>query len=471
MKRYKYLELKTLLSLLLFIVLIVSLVPLLMMAKYDYPYGDDLRFSQSVTALRETDDSIGATLTEAVHVVKQIRESWQGTFSAIFLMALQPGAFDFSAYHWTPYIMFFALIFATFFLTYTVLIRIMKIDFRSWLIITFLILLLSITLSSSVCEGFFWYNSAIFYTFFHSLLLVQISCVLLAFMCAHPVKRALLTVLSLALTLFISGGNYATNMVLGEFLLLALLYSIKKSDRKMIPAILSLMVVFALGMVISMSAPGNAIRQAAVVESGYAPSHPVKAVLMALVYGAYFALEWFDLAALALILAAVLFIVPELNLQKWSFRYPLAVVFFSFCVYASQFAPTAYAATSPGPYRLRNVAYFVYLLLLVLNTVYVSGWIIRQKEKRIAKIPAGFSDSAASFGFNALHSRPLTVILIFVFLLSGSAIQRGVGTLPTMVSVMELRDGTAKEHAEKRLLRLIDFNAETTLLAKSKILP
>ena len=203
-----------------------------------------------------------------------------------------------------------------------------------------------------------------------------------------------------------------------------------------------MLLVFGVGMLISVSAPGNAVRQADVIASGYTPSGPLKAVALSLALGGAMAVGWFDLSGVVVILLTVLFVGPYLRKTGWRFRYPLLVVAFLFCVFASQFTPSVYAATSPGPYRLRNVAYFVYLLLLAISTAYVTGW---AQQKLAPEAP-----KQAPAAIRLLVTYPVLAVLCFGALLGASLCKRDVFETPTVLAVMELQDGTAREHAAAR---------------------
>ena len=103
------------------VVLLLSLLPMLYIAQYDLPLGDDVIYGAPVTSALQQDASVSSALSAAAGVVAEKFQSWQGTFSAIFLMALQPGVFGLSYYQITPYLMLGALIASTLLLTYTLL--------------------------------------------------------------------------------------------------------------------------------------------------------------------------------------------------------------------------------------------------------------------------------------------------------------------------------------------------------------
>lgn len=435
-------------------VLLLSLVPMLYIAQYDLPLGDDVIYGSPVSSALKQDASLPSALSAAAGVVAEKFQSWQGTFSAIFLMALQPGVFGLSYYQITPYLMLGALIASTLLLTYTLLCSLLGVSKRVWLILGLALSFFSIQLCVSPREGFFWYNGAVYYTLYHSFLLVLATLVIQLFRAKRIWVRIVFIILGVLLSAILSGGNYATAMVCFELLVCAIGYAAYKKQYRLLVVFALMLVVFGAGMYISVSAPGNAVRQASVIASGYTPSGPVKAIFLSLALGGAMAVGWFDLATVVVILLTVLLVGPALRKANVRFRYPLLVVAFLFCVFASQFTPSVYAATSPGPYRLRNVAYFVYLLLVALSAAYVTGWAQR-------KFPPD-APKQANAAIRWLITYPLLAVLCFALLLGASLCKRDVFEAPTVLAVMELRDGTAQEHAAARKSQLAGETQEQT---------
>ncbi|MEA5047606.1 MAG: DUF6056 family protein [Eubacteriales bacterium] len=443
--------------------LLLSLIPMFLIARYDLPLGDDVIYGSPVSLALEKDASVASALSAAAGVVREKYDSWQGTFSAIFLMALQPGVFGLSVYQITPYLMLGALIGSTLLLTYVLLRSLLGLSRRVWLLVGATLSFFSIQLCISPREAFFWYNGAVYYTLYHSLLLLLATIVIQLFRTKRAGTKAALIVLGLLLSAVISGGNYATAMVCFELLVCAIAYGISKKNGRMILVLSLMLAVFGAGMAISVAAPGNAVRQADVLASGYTPSGPVRAVVLSLALGGAMAIGWFDMACVVIIAFVALFVGPALRKTEWQFRYPLLVVAFLFCVFASQFTPSVYAATSPGPYRLRNVAYFVYLLLVAVSAAYVTGWAQRKFASEDVR-PRAF--------LRWITTYPVLALLCFGALFGASLCKRDFFTTPTVLAVTEQMDGTAQEHAavRRRLLTGETTGTVETPVRESKLL-
>lgn len=443
--------------------LLLSLIPMFLIARYDLPLGDDVIYGSPVSLALEKDASVASALSAAAGVVREKYDSWQGTFSAIFLMALQPGVFGLSVYRITPYLMLGALIGSTLLLTYVLLRSLLGLSRRVWLLVGATLSFFSIQLCISPREAFFWYNGAVYYTLYHSLLLLLATIVIQLFRVKRTGTKAVLVVLGLLLSAVISGGNYATAIVCFELLVCAIAYGISKKNRRLILMLSLMLVAFGAGMAISVAAPGNAVRQADVLASGYTPSGPVRAVVLSLALGGAMAIGWFDIACVVIIAFVALFVGPALRKTEWQFRYPLLVVAFLFCVFASQFTPSVYAATSPGPYRLRNVAYFVYLLLVAVSAAYVTGWAQRKFASEDVR-PKAF--------LRWITTYPVLALLCFGALFGASLCKRDFFATPTVLAVTEQMDGTAQEHAAVRRRLLTGETTDTveTPVRESKLL-
>lgn len=74
-------------------VLIVSIIPMLWISQYLHPFADDYVFGAEVYKIWNETHSFPACVQTAWNVAMTMYHTWQGTYSACFLMALQPGVF------------------------------------------------------------------------------------------------------------------------------------------------------------------------------------------------------------------------------------------------------------------------------------------------------------------------------------------------------------------------------------------
>ena len=89
---------------------VLSIVPLLIIACYNQMCADDYCYGLLTHKAWLESHSVINTLYAAIDQVKLSWNTWQGTYSAIFLMALQPGIFSEETYFLSTYIILFFFI-------------------------------------------------------------------------------------------------------------------------------------------------------------------------------------------------------------------------------------------------------------------------------------------------------------------------------------------------------------------------
>ena len=81
------------------LVLIIILIPLIYIAKYNHSCADDYSYGILTHQSWKNTHSIIEVVKTAIKQVGITYQNWQGTFSAVFLMALQPAIFG-EEYYW-----------------------------------------------------------------------------------------------------------------------------------------------------------------------------------------------------------------------------------------------------------------------------------------------------------------------------------------------------------------------------------
>ena len=99
----------TILALLL-VLLLLLLIPILVLSNYAVPAADDFSFSCETHSAFVNGKGILAILAGALSKTAEVYQSWQGSFSAVFLMAFQPSIWGFRFYRLTSYIIILPLV-------------------------------------------------------------------------------------------------------------------------------------------------------------------------------------------------------------------------------------------------------------------------------------------------------------------------------------------------------------------------
>lgn len=372
------------------IVFVLSLIPLYIIGFYNHPSVDDYYYGVNTSQKWQETGSVAEVLKTSFNEMKTTYNEWQGNFSAIFLMRLQPAVFDENTYFLSSVILITSFVIAMLTFLYTFL--------RKWfdagkmasagaaVCITFCAMQFTFVPSDS----FYWFNGSIYYTFFFSLMLVLFTLVTLVIKSRKTAAQIISGIFAFLLAFIIGGGNYATALftVLTLISLSVILFIRKK--RTAVPVIL-ITLMSIVSLLISVKAPGNAIRQAAVGGN----SGVIKAVLTSFVYALYnFASATSAPVVILWIALLPVFYKIAVN-SRMDFKHPVLVLLFTFGLYAAQGTPVFYAQGLRMPYRMMNIIYFNYYIFVTFNLIYICGFIGKKYGDRPVIITiSGFLNKA-----------------------------------------------------------------------------
>lgn len=358
------------------IVILLSILPLYLISRYAYLSADDFSYLATTAPVWDATHSISEVVHASASATVQRYFEWQGNFSFIFLTFLQPAAFGQALYGVTP--VFVLTIFCAAFLFFckVVLRNYMgasKVDF--WLV-SLPLLFLSVQYMYSPVEGLYWHPGAISYTFFYALGLVLLALLLLLIKAERAGMQIVIFAITVFLSIAVGGSNYSTVLLCVLVSLLLAIYCGLQRQRKQTVFLTIIFAILAICLLISMMAPGNALRQSQVGAS----SIP-RGIILALVYGAYSFANATTLPAVV----CFLFLIPLLYrlAQGSSFRFshPLWAMLLLFGLYSSLGAPCFYALGFSIPERNINLIYFSYYLVVLLALFYCLGYLSRQSAR------------------------------------------------------------------------------------------
>jgi len=359
--------------------LIISTIPIIIVGLNARPHLDDVVFSASSSFRPQGDINYyfersvrhavlyGNIIDVARAVWFTIRDNyvqWQGTYSAIAVFSIHPGVLIAEeAYPLTMVFTLGTLLFATYFMCKTI--------WEKPLLPFALLAFLSVQLLPSLANGFFWWNGATYYTTFYSILLVNVACKI-RFVRDNGKHYVPVIVV---LNFFVAGGNFVTALLGLEIAFLFLAYAVWKK-KHIIPLAVAF-IASGAGFLISILAPGNAMRQ----YTGITPD-PIQAVIMSPLHAAGDILRW-TLGA-PIIVVVLLLMSPLIwkwvGTLKFDFPYPFAVMALSFLLFSSMQTPTLYALGHPAFVggKIHNVLFYAYLWLMLSNFCYLVGWLRRK---------------------------------------------------------------------------------------------
>ncbi|MBQ6875717.1 MAG: hypothetical protein IJN46_05735 [Lachnospiraceae bacterium] len=369
------------------LIFILSLIPLYVIGTYAHPSVDDYYYSATTAQIWESTHSLPAVLHTALEKTIYTYQNWQGNFSAVFLMHLQPALFGEQYYSLTPFILLTTFVLSSLFFYQAMLHDVFRAPIFVAHIISLSITFVSLQLTHTPSDSFYWYNGGIYYTFFHGLALILFTLLIKLWHTCSLKKSIFLFFLSIPLAFFIGGGNFPTALLTGLLMSLALMSMIRKAairkqsaDRRTALFLALIVISFFSAFLLSLTAPGNTIRQSSVGNH----TGLVKTFLLSFAYGGYSLANLFSTPCVLLFtfISPLLYIIAKQS--GFKFKQPLLVLLFTFGLFCSLGTPVFYAQGLKMPPRITNIIYFCGYIWITFNLIYILGWISRRLEYSIS---------------------------------------------------------------------------------------
>ncbi|MCM1065593.1 MAG: DUF6056 family protein [Eubacterium sp.] len=411
-------------------IMIISLLPIIYLGRYNHPTGDDYYYGADTRAVWEETGNIVKTMAEAVRGTARQYQVWQGTYSALFLMHLSPNIFHEAAYGFVTFGILLLFSGGIFYLLKPVVCTLMKGSAALWLMVSSLLTFLCVQTVDFQGESFFWYNGSMYYTGYYA-----VTCIFFGLMIKYltePRKYRFVGLLFLAL--FLAGGNYVSLLPAMIILLLSILYLFWTHSERA-KAMTGVFVLMLAGFFVSAAAPGNEVRQ-----DGMWQIPAWKAVAKSLFQGLYFIAVWADVWLILALLILTPFLWRSFARTKFRFRYPLLAVGVAYGIYCSMCCPGFYTMNAPGPARAGAIIYYGYLLFIFAGYGYLLGYLYRLSEKRQKPLKSDKIAKGAAAVF---------LILMGVQIFTGA-----LGETTTGKAVRLLKSGEAAAYEQEYQARL-----------------
>lgn len=387
------------------------LVPLILIALYNYPADDDFAFTLPAATAWVQTGSLPAVLRAIYEKTYSTYMTWQGNFVSTFFFALNPLIVNLDFYFLSNWFLLFLLCASIAYLL-KALLKTLHCNQKSvfWIVYT-AFMILALQFMPCIGEGIFWHNGGM-YTVASCTLFFTLG---LLTHCNAPQTRrqSIWRGAALALCGFMLGGSFY-GPALAALVLLTLLCLrsfISKSPNRFY--CLLTLCFFLVSFMISVTAPGVTLRQERLGE----PMTPLLALI-------HTALDSFDLAGDWLspqLLAMALLVVPvlwaPLRKSPFQFRHPFWFFIMLYGLFSSSLAPGLYTGSSYGMGRYMNIIYFNFLTMAFGSLAYAEGWLIRFLERRTE---SGLASQALALSSNlGQRFTALTLAFSIAFLTLG----------------------------------------------------
>jgi len=353
--------------------LVLSLIPLLLLAPYAAPVLDDFIYGTPIHFTLEAGKGFPSVLSAVWENIVYTYMDWQGTFSSVILFSLEPGAFSESAYGLTAWVYIAAIIASVFLALGTV----RGLGLWPRLFIGGVVSFLAVQYLPSTAQWIYWWNGASHYLAFWTL------SVLAVFWQTRLSRRDgtgksfyCSLVFGCILSFLVGGGNYCTALVFPLVSACLAAYAFwAKRPKPVLSGNILMLLMAVIGLAVSILAPGNAVRQAA-----FEKLSPISAVVLSFKQAGTDLFSMLDLKLLGAVMLCIPVFLYASKDSVYSFRLPLLILAGSFCAYAALYTPPLYAmgGTEPLEMRIQNLMYIAALFLIFGNAFYLSGWLSRR---------------------------------------------------------------------------------------------
>lgn len=362
------------------IALIVVIIPLLMLAKYNFPSADDWSYGactynvlQNGGGVREfIQASFDKTVDTWLHV--------EGKFVGAFFATLQPGIWGEQYYVVVPWLFIGSIIFSEMYFFKFVLCKDSEGKNRMlWIPIVVPAIILQMLYCPAPSESFYWYTGAMSYTGSFALSLVLL--VLYQKQVVEKevnIKFVLRALLAGGIAFIIGGMNFGTS--LSCFLTLCVLSGLCiLYNKKGLARTWYIVALSGISLALSILAPGNTSRISS--NFGGETGSPIEAVVMSLVRSATNIYSWTNIKGIIMLLFIIPFVWKCVKNIGWEFKYPVVFTILTFGLYASQCTATMYVDGTTGGGRMSDVLFYSYYVWLLVNMIYWLGWLNTKQNK------------------------------------------------------------------------------------------
>ena len=361
------------------VILLIGLGFLLALTRYTIPYYDDYEYARMAkNSMSSSHDIIGA-IGGAAQETKYMWYAWQGTHSSIFFMGLMPAIWGEQCYWMGPAFLILILAISVFVLTGVVARDVLKADRWNTLSLQSLSAGMVILYIYAAAQAFYWYNSGVHYTAMHSFMLLFVACIVHILYEKKLKWKIVLSVAATVLGVIVGGSNFVTalqtGLIFASVAVIGLIVK-KKAEKKLLLYYVPALIAYAISFYYNVSAPGNNVREA---NFWYVEHSATKSVIGSFKEAFRMCKDFSNWKTMLILVLLVPVIWRIVRNTKYVFRWwiMLLIMGWTVCFIAAGFTPSLYATGEIVLARVINVIKIDYHLLLIVNEVYVLGFIFQ----------------------------------------------------------------------------------------------
>ena len=470
------------LSYLLIVIYALSLIPVLVIGKYDYPSADDFSMGLGTRLVYEATGSLFAVAGKILSETARYYRTWIGYFTSCLFTTVSPATFGEAWYALTPAVILLALHIGVAVFFYALMEKALGMNRyvrRCMTVLALFLMVQRMPEGSLRVEGFYWYSGAGNYTLTFSAGLLYLAFYVLSVCGVRRKNRSLFLVLACIMGFLAGGGNYLSALSFAVVSVLFAVYLVKMKTRQgengrmgrlcvigsLLPA-----AFYLCGFAVSCLSPGNRIRGGEA--EGYGA---LKSILLSLYYTLSYPLnQWMNWAVLLILaLAGVIFWMgfaesggSGANAQAVQLRFaaPFSAAVLAYGIVSCVVTPALYAQGNMDAGRIQSTFWLHAVLVLLLLEWYLVGGLYRRLSKeQNATTASGLQNASAASDLQNVSAASclrngaggfVRAILLFFIVFSLLAVKGNPDFYTGTSAVSELLDGSAAQYGRENEARL-----------------
>ena len=495
------------LSYLLIVIYALSLIPVLVIGKYDYPSADDFSMGLGTRLVYEATGSLLAVAGKILSETVRYYRTWIGYFTSCLFTTVSPATFGEAWYALTPAVILLALHVGVAVFFYVLMEKALGMNRyvrRCMTVLALFLMVQRMPEGSLRVEAFYWYSGAGNYTLTFSAGLLYLAFYVLSVCGVRSKNRSLFLVLACIMGFLAGGGNYLSALSFAVVSVLFAVYLVKMKIGRLLPA-----AFYLCGFAVSCLSPGNRIRGGEA--EGYGA---LKSILLSLYYTLSYPLnQWMNWAVLLILaLAGVIFWMGFAEIEfsganakaggaaasekagetvggaaapekagngaqavQLGFTAPFPAAVLAYGIVSCVVTPALYAQGNMDAGRIQSTFWLHAVLVLLLLEWYLVGGLYRRfsKEQNASAVSCLRNASAASCLRNGAGGF-VRAILLFFIVFSLLAVKGNPDFYTGTSAVSELLDGSAAQYGrenEERLRILKNSEEQDSVLPRYTVQP
>lgn len=381
-----------------------SLIPLIAIALYNYPADDDFGFVLPAATAWVNTGSLWEVAKAIWQKTCDTYMTWQGNFASTAYFAITPIIFNIDLYFLSNWFTLALLCLSTGYLLKGALCVHLHVKRPTFWIVYVALVTLMLQFMPDIGYSIYWHNGGT-YTLTVCFLMLLLGLLLRTLVPQSHLRGAARAVLA-ALCAFILGGSFYGPM-LGAFVMLVLLtftlFIERRKPRPLPIAFWASLTAFAAALIISLLAPGNALRQE---RTGDGTANGALFTIVTAVLDSFdLTGRWITPQLLAMLMLVVPALWRPLRDSSFSFRHPLWTAVMLYGLFSASLAPGIYTGYGYDTSRYVDALYLYFLLFAFGSVVYAEGWLIRRLEGASGESAAHLLEAARNLGtrFSAIY--------------------------------------------------------------------